>query len=62
MVKSTNLRGKNHQFHQGSMQVLTVDSAGQIRRELQPLEALVLARGDPGEWKRMGGEMSFLLW
>ena len=41
-------------------QVLTVDPGGQIRRELQPLEALVLARETQGvSGKRMGGEVAF---
>ena len=43
----------------GSMQVLTVDSAGQIRRELQPLEALVLARETQGNGNGWGERCLF---
>jgi hypothetical protein len=41
------------------MQVLTVDSAGQIRRELQPLEALVLARETQGNGNGWGERCLF---
>ena len=44
-------------------QVLTVDPAGQIRRELQPLEALVLVWETQGvSGKRMEGEVAFFFW